>query len=54
MTENAVGAALMRVTGEDEDAVAVSAQLLDILDSFTELDVSLSDGWDRDYVADLA
>ncbi|MCP2635285.1 hypothetical protein K0817_001725 [Microbacterium sp. HD4P20] len=54
MTENAVGAALMRVTAEDEDAVAVSAELLDILGSFTELDVSLSDGWDRDYVADLA
>lgn len=54
MAENAVGAALMRVRGEDEDAVTVSAQLLDILESFTELDVSLSGGWDRDYVADLS
>lgn len=54
MVENAVGAALMRVTAEDEDAIVVSAQLLDILDSFTELDVSLSADWDRDYVADLA
>jgi len=54
MAENAVGAALMRVRSEDEDAVAVSAQLLDILESFTQLDVSLTAGWDRDYVADLA
>ena len=54
MVENAVGAALMRVTAEDDDAIVVSAQLLDILDSFTELDVSLSADWDRDYVADLA
>ncbi|WP_127819442.1 hypothetical protein [Microbacterium sp. CPCC 204701] len=54
MAENAIGAALMRARSEDEDAVAVSARLLDILESFTELDVSLSADWDRGYVADLA
>lgn len=32
----------------------MSAQLLDIHESFTELDESLSGGWDRDYVAGLA
>lgn len=54
MAENAVGATLMRVRSENEDALAVSAQLADILESFTELDVSLSADWDRDYAADLA
>lgn len=54
MLENAVGAALVRVRSEDDDAAAVSAQLLGILDSFTTLDVSLSEEWDRDFVADLS
>jgi hypothetical protein len=54
MVENAIGAALMRLRAEDEDAVAVSTQLLTILQSFTELDVSLTAGWDRGYVTDLS
>lgn len=54
LAEDAIGAALMRVRSEDEDAVAVSAQLFDILQSFRALDVSLSARWDRGYVADLA
>ena len=54
MLENAVGAALMRVRSENDDAAAVSAQLLGILDSFTTLDLSLSEEWDRGFVADLA
>ena len=52
--ENAIGAALMRVTTEDADAAAVSAQLLSILQAFTELDVSLTADWDREYVAHLS
>lgn len=54
MVENAIGSALMRVRAEDDDAVVVSAQLTNIVESFDALDVSLGEGWDRDYVADLS
>ena len=54
MAENAIGAALTRVQAEDADAVAVSTQLVSIIDAFTELDVSLTAKWDREYVTDLS
>ncbi len=52
--EDALGAVLMNVRAELDDGFALSGAVQAVLDAFAELDASLGEGWNDDYVADLA
>lgn len=54
MLENALGQASMEAQAQHLDGIAIGDLLRSINDSFEELDVSLGNGWDADYVADFA
>ncbi|HWS50509.1 MAG TPA: hypothetical protein VN241_05825 [Microbacterium sp.] len=54
MLENALGQATLEARAHHLAGTAIADRLQSINDSFTELDVSMTSGWDAHYVADLA
>lgn len=54
MLENALGQAMLEARAQHLASIGISDRLMRINESFEDLDVSLSSGWDIDYVADFA
>lgn len=54
MLENALGRAMLEARAQHLAGIGITDRLTSINGSFEDLDVSLSSGWDADYVADLS
>jgi hypothetical protein len=54
MLENALGQAMLEARAQHLAGIGITDRLTAISESFEDLDVSLGNGWDVDYVADLS